>query len=48
MNPSNVYVVCTQQKGLFLKKSLIAMGFLKLLENGLVLCSSSHAVKQIV
>lgn len=47
-NPGNMYVVCTQQRGLLFEKSLIAMGFWRLLKNGLVLCSASRTVKQIV
>lgn len=44
MSPSSMYVVCTQ----LFEKALIAMGFLRLLKNDLVLCSASHVVKQIV
>ena len=43
-----MYVVCTQKRGLLFEKALIAMGFLRLLKNGLVLYSASHVVKQIV
>lgn len=48
VSPSKMYVDCTQRRRLLFEKTPRAVGFLRLLKNGLILCSASHIVKQIV